>query len=86
MKKLTRVLVFALIAAMLISCVAYAEGAEEVVLPEGSTKENTLIVGSPAMNGDFINGFGSSAYFRRVLRRFTDCTPRQIRRGMNGAI
>ena len=31
-------------------------------------------------------GFGSSAYFRRVLRRFTDCTPRQIRRGMNGAI
>lgn len=48
-----------------LSCVAFAEeeAAEtETVLPEGSTKENTLIVGSPTMNGDFINGFGSSAY------------------------
>lgn len=50
-----------------LSCVAFAEDAAteesaEVVLPEGSTKENTLIVGSPTMNGDFINGFGSSAY------------------------
>ena len=48
-----------------LSCVAFAEEAateEAVVLPEGSTKENTLIVGSPTMNGDFINGFGSSAY------------------------
>ena len=50
-----------------LSCVAFAEDAAtdevaEVVLPEGSTKENTLIVGSPTMNGDFIDGFGSSAY------------------------
>ena len=31
-------------------------------VPEDSTKENTLIVGSPDLNGDFIDGFGNSAY------------------------
>ncbi len=36
--------------------------AEAVAMPEDSTKENTLVVGSPTLNGDFIDDFGNSAY------------------------
>ena len=65
MKKLLAIL---LALTLIISCVAFAEeeeefnGLTEVVAPEGSTPENTLLVGTPAMNGDFIYGFGSNAY------------------------
>ena len=56
MKNATKKFLAALLAlAMLMSCAAaFAE--------EASTKENTLIVGSPTLNGDFINDFGNSAY------------------------
>lgn len=40
---------------MMLSCVAFAEEA-------APTKENTLTIGTAEMNGDFIDGFGSSSY------------------------
>ena len=42
--------------AMMLSCVAFAE---ETTAADAS---NTLVVGTPEMNGDFIDGFGSSSY------------------------
>ncbi len=55
MKHTTRRFLACLLAlTMMMGCVAFAE--------EGSTKENTLIVGSPTLNGDFIDDFGNSAY------------------------
>lgn len=55
MKKLTAML---LALVMILSCAAsLAEGTIA-----DSTKVNTLIVGSPTLNGDFIDDFGNSAY------------------------
>jgi peptide/nickel transport system substrate-binding protein len=59
MKKLLAIM---LALVLCLGCVAFADSEEEIALPEDSTRENTLIVGSPDMNGDFIDGFGSSAY------------------------
>ena len=49
---------------LLMGCAASLaeDAAEAVAMPEDSTKENTLIVGSPTLNGDFIDDFGNSAY------------------------
>ena len=55
MKKLLAML---LALVMILSCAAsLAEG-----VAADSTKVNTLIVGSPALNGDFIDDFGNSSY------------------------
>ena len=56
MKKFLAVLLAAI---MVLSVTAsFAESAEIT----DSTKVNTLIVGSPTLNGDFIDDFGNSSY------------------------
>ena len=68
MKNLKKLLSLLLALALLLGCAASfaeeaaTEAAAPVAVPEDSTKENTLIVGSPTLNGDFIDGFGNSAY------------------------
>ena len=70
MKTLKKLLSLLLALALLLGCTAVfaeeaaatEEAAAPVAVPEDSTKENTLIVGSPTLNGDFIDGFGNSAY------------------------
>lgn len=59
MKNVTKFLAALLALLMVMGCAA--SFADETTIAD-STKVNTLIVGSPAMNGDFINGFGNSAY------------------------
>ena len=53
-----------LLALMLcLSCFAMAEEAADTTeTTVDASDANTLVVGTPAMNGDFIEGFGNSAY------------------------
>ena len=60
MKKFLSIL---LALSLLMGCaMSLAEESAAPAVPEDSTRENTLIVGSPDLNGDFIDGFGNSAY------------------------
>jgi peptide/nickel transport system substrate-binding protein len=57
---LVLVLVTALVAAALVGCIQ--EGGDK----KTPTAQNTLIIGSPAISGDFIYGFGNSSYDKWV--------------------
>ena len=55
-------LAFLLALVLCLGCVAFAEEAAPAETITDSTELNTLTVGVTEMNGDFIDGFGNSAY------------------------
>jgi len=61
MKKLISLLAIALLAASLAACG-----------PTSSGPSGTLIVGTPKMNGDFVAGFGNSAYDNAIRTMIWD--------------
>ena len=60
-KLLSLLLALALVMGCAASLAEETEAAPVITIAD-STAENTLIVGSPDLNGDFIDGFGNSAY------------------------